>query len=134
MISKILNLKKVSLCSGYSRRLRTTSVPIISEAECRAPYVYGDTLTSGMFCAGDLQGGSDSCQGDSGGPFVCPINGKIGQNNILCRTVCLLFKPMLYLRKLSKLTFACKVFTNLSLNVGNYLLCCPLHYLQTTFH
>lgn len=84
MISKILNLNKVSLCSGYSRRLRTTSVPIISEAECRAPYVYGDTLTSGMFCAGDLQGGSDSCQGDSGGPFVCPINGKIGQNNMLC--------------------------------------------------
>ncbi|XP_046667977.1 uncharacterized protein LOC124359347 isoform X2 [Homalodisca vitripennis] len=62
--------------AGFSRRLKATNVPIISESECRASYVYGDALSNGMFCAGDLQGGSDSCQGDSGGPFVCPVNDR----------------------------------------------------------
>lgn len=67
----------LTMVAGYSRKLRAAAVPIISDVECRAPYVYGETLTTGMFCAGELQGGTDSCQGDSGGPFVCENNGEL---------------------------------------------------------
>lgn len=60
---------------GYARRLRAATAPILPIEECKAPYVYGEALSQGMFCAGDLKGGVDSCQGDSGGPFVCPSQG-----------------------------------------------------------
>ncbi|MEE6520774.1 hypothetical protein FKM82_018723 [Ascaphus truei] len=45
-------------------------VPVLSQEACRGS-LGKDMLTSTMFCAGHLSGGSDSCQGDSGGPLTC---------------------------------------------------------------
>lgn len=58
--------------------LQEANVPILTRAECSAEHVYGSTgrLSSGMFCAGHLDGnGPDACQGDSGGPAVVDMNG-----------------------------------------------------------
>uniref|UniRef100_H3DNH7 trypsin n=1 Tax=Tetraodon nigroviridis TaxID=99883 RepID=H3DNH7_TETNG len=59
----------------YSSHLLNARVFLISDQRCKAPHVYGNVLDSSMFCAGTLQGGTDSCQGDSGGPLVCETNG-----------------------------------------------------------
>jgi len=49
--------------------LQKVTVPIISDAECRAAYG-GEEVLDSMICAGLPQGGKDSCQGDSGGPLT----------------------------------------------------------------
>jgi len=55
--------------------VRDVTLPYITNAECQ--WVYGDTITSKMLCAGWIDTGKDSCQGDSGGPLV-----SIDSNNI----------------------------------------------------
>ncbi|XP_013913403.1 PREDICTED: transmembrane protease serine 11E-like [Thamnophis sirtalis] len=50
--------------------LRQTEVKIISNQVCNRRQVYNGAISSGMLCAGYLEGGSDACQGDSGGPLV----------------------------------------------------------------
>ncbi|CAA9998715.1 unnamed protein product [Nesidiocoris tenuis] len=63
--------------SGFVRTLHATWLPILPTSDCKSAQVYGSkAITAGMFCAGSLQGGSDSCQGDSGGPFMCPESGN----------------------------------------------------------
>lgn len=59
--------------------LQWALVPIISDATCGQPNVYGTWgVGDGLFdaqrmvCAGSLAGGIDSCQGDSGGPMWRP--------------------------------------------------------------
>jgi len=57
--------------------LQEVTVPLISDETCKRGDVYGNMITSSMFCAGKLGiGGVDSCQGDSGGPVVKKIDGK----------------------------------------------------------
>jgi trypsin len=52
-----------------SRYLLKATVPITTDAACRA--AYGNAyLPSAMVCAGYQNGGTDSCQGDSGGPLI----------------------------------------------------------------
>ena len=55
---------------------QSAGVTIYSEAECRNQSSYGSTQIEfdTEFCAGDINGGTDSCQGDSGGPLVCIVN------------------------------------------------------------
>ncbi|XP_050429551.1 uncharacterized protein LOC126838845 isoform X3 [Adelges cooleyi] len=61
-----------SIGSSFAKTLRWATVPIIEPKICKADYVYGKlTISDGMFCAGNLDGGVDACQGDSGGPLVC---------------------------------------------------------------
>ncbi|CAG0923687.1 unnamed protein product [Notodromas monacha] len=60
---------------SYAFKLQSATVPILADSACRQPNVYGDRITTGMFCAGFLTGGIDSCQGDSGGPLTCVDDG-----------------------------------------------------------
>ncbi|XP_037905161.1 uncharacterized protein LOC119647912 isoform X2 [Hermetia illucens] len=57
--------------STPSNNLKAAHVPIISQDVCKEPYVYGNAITDGMFCAGYLDEGVDACDGDSGGPLAC---------------------------------------------------------------
>ncbi|KAE9420110.1 hypothetical protein Angca_004901, partial [Angiostrongylus cantonensis] len=53
------------------------ALPIIDRSSCvNSSHIYS-SMSRSSFCAGYLQGGTDSCQGDSGGPFACQnkING-----------------------------------------------------------
>ncbi|KAL7289319.1 hypothetical protein TKK_0017249 [Trichogramma kaykai] len=52
-----------------SNTLREVSVPILSNAECRASKYPARKITDNMLCAGYKKGQKDSCQGDSGGPL-----------------------------------------------------------------
>ncbi|XP_075736289.1 neurotrypsin isoform X3 [Rhipicephalus microplus] len=51
--------------------LQTAAVPLYQPGECEQPWVYGNRIQRGMFCAGHVQGGMDACHGDSGGPLIC---------------------------------------------------------------
>jgi len=68
---------KLSKSVFSAKVLQAVTIPLISDTACKKPDVYGNLITSSMFCAGQLGvGGVDSCQGDSGGPAVKKVNGK----------------------------------------------------------
>ncbi|KAL3479647.1 trypsin-like cysteine/serine peptidase domain-containing protein [Aspergillus californicus] len=50
--------------------LQTVTIPVINQEKCVQAYRDTKPVTGSMFCAGYLEGGTDSCQGDSGGPLV----------------------------------------------------------------
>nr|AAL67442.1 trypsin [Paralithodes camtschaticus] len=61
---------------GYSSdALLKVTMPIVSDADCRASYGESD-IDDSMICAGVPQGGKDACQGDSGGPLACSDTGS----------------------------------------------------------
>ena len=62
---------------GYTTFLQSAPIPYLETAQCLKPQVYGTRkLSSGMFCAGYLEGGVDTCQGDSGGGLICEVRGR----------------------------------------------------------
>lgn len=64
-----------------SEQLREAIVPFVTDAECAA--IYGDEVSSNMFCAGYELGGVDTCLGDSGGPVIASFNGSERQVGIV---------------------------------------------------
>lgn len=54
--------------SSMATRLKYTTVPLITNAQCNIPY--RGRVTPDMVCAGLPEGGRDACQNDSGGPLV----------------------------------------------------------------
>uniref|UniRef100_A0A0K8TZL4 Transmembrane protease serine 3 n=1 Tax=Bactrocera latifrons TaxID=174628 RepID=A0A0K8TZL4_BACLA len=55
---------------SVSSVLREVTVPIITNAQCRATS-YKSMIKATMLCAGHVgEGGKDACQGDSGGPLI----------------------------------------------------------------
>ncbi|KAK7071589.1 Neurotrypsin [Halocaridina rubra] len=56
---------------------RSGLVTVYDMAQCTGPDRYGTfEVTSGMICAGDLNGKIDTCTGDSGGPLTCQEGGR----------------------------------------------------------
>lgn len=51
-------------------KLRQARVETISTNVCNRKDVYDGLITSGMLCAGFMEGKVDACKGDSGGPLV----------------------------------------------------------------
>ncbi|XP_070823433.1 trypsin-1-like isoform X2 [Chaetodon trifascialis] len=56
-----------------SDKLQCLQIPVLSQRVCKN--AYPGQITDDMFCAGYLDGSSDSCDNDSGGPVVC--NGEL---------------------------------------------------------
>jgi len=54
--------------------LQWVTTPVITSDKCVRPFTswYNGTITTGMICAGDADGGESICMGDSGGPLVVP--------------------------------------------------------------
>ncbi|XP_064452569.1 coagulation factor XII [Mirounga angustirostris] len=69
----------------YSSFLQEAQVPLIPSERCSAPDVHGASFTTGMLCAGFLEGGTDACQGDSGGPLVC--EDKASESQLILRGI-----------------------------------------------
>ncbi|XP_063595019.1 uncharacterized protein LOC134771996 isoform X1 [Penaeus indicus] len=56
---------------------RSGEVQVYDMSVCTGPDRYGQfEVTSGMVCAGHLDGRIDTCTGDSGGPLTCVSNGR----------------------------------------------------------
>ncbi|XP_062575862.1 trypsin-1-like, partial [Saccostrea cucullata] len=61
----------------FPHLLKYAQIPIVNQTTCkRLMEMKGYNITDSTFCAGYINGGSDTCQGDSGGPLVCKVNGK----------------------------------------------------------
>ncbi|WFP61458.1 MULTISPECIES: serine protease [unclassified Mesorhizobium] len=56
--------------TSKSDDLREASVPTQTTDVCNAPDALNGQVKASMFCAGNVNGGSDACLGDSGGPAV----------------------------------------------------------------
>ena len=67
--------------SSYTDILMKTTVPIISDKNCKL--AYGADIKEGMVCAGYLSGESDACEGDSGGPLVVKYENEWQQIGIV---------------------------------------------------
>jgi len=56
--------------------LKSVTVPLIGQQQCRQMYQDDRDLSDSMLCAGYAHGGADSCKADSGGPLTCKTEGK----------------------------------------------------------
>ncbi|KAG7211721.1 hypothetical protein KM043_010967 [Ampulex compressa] len=69
MIGIVTGWGAIEESGPISNTLQEVSVPILTNAECRATKYPSRRITDNMLCAGYKEGSKDSCQGDSGGPL-----------------------------------------------------------------
>ena len=66
----------VFIVGATSDSLKSVTVPLIGQQQCRQMYQDARDLSDSMLCAGYVHGGADSCNADSGGPLTCKTEGN----------------------------------------------------------
>ena len=66
----------VFIVEETSDSLKSVTVPLIGQQQCKQMYQDDRDLSDSMLCAGYVHGGADSCNADSGGPLTCKTEGN----------------------------------------------------------
>ena len=66
----------VFIVGATSDSLKSVTVPLIGQQQCKQMYQDDRDLSDSMLCAGYVHGGADSCNADSGGPLTCKTEGN----------------------------------------------------------
>ena len=69
--------ESVAGSGAATKRLQIVDMNLVDQAVCAGTLPSGQSLSSGMLCAGLPEGGKDTCRGDSGGALVVDTGGGV---------------------------------------------------------